>query len=245
MFFFKMSFMALTGASKFVNPVKDYSKHVGIVVLGQTPRPDVEALYNDYAPGLDPSIRGALDGLDDKAVRDLANGSQDYLLWVVLAGGRTCEIGRDRLIPLIEKKIVELSREEARFVVLMCSGDFPDFKVPIPVILPNRLVSTMALLFSHRKKIGIVIPNEGQVGSAVAGWKAKGFEVKAVVAAPNDKTALNNAAETLKDCNLDLVIMDCMGFGPKDSDKIMRISNHNTICPKTLVARVAAEMAGV
>ena len=37
---------------------------LGMIVLGQTPRPDLEAIDNAYLPGIELSIRGAFDGME-------------------------------------------------------------------------------------------------------------------------------------------------------------------------------------
>ena len=65
---------------------------LGILVLGQTPRPDIKALFAAYLPGTELIVQGALDGLATEAIDDLARRKGDYPLLVILADGTTREI---------------------------------------------------------------------------------------------------------------------------------------------------------
>lgn len=215
---------------------------LGIAVLGQTPRPDLEMIYNTYLPGIEISIRGALDGMETSDIDGMANDGGEYPLLVILAEGSTREISLYRLLPLLEKTVAALAKAGAEAAVLMCAGNFPDIKSPIPVIYPGRVVPAVVSAISGSKKIGIITPNQGQLNSAQAHWRQKGFKVKAAVASPKDPAALEAAAVDMRDSALELVVLDCMGFGPDAGRRLRQLCGRPVICPQSLVARVTAEM---
>ena len=75
-------------------------------------------------------------------------------------------------------------------------------------------------------------------------WQQKGFTVKVEVASPMDPAALEAAAAEMRDLTLELVILDCMGFGPDAGRRMKRLCGRPVICPQSLVARVTAEILG-
>jgi protein AroM len=217
---------------------------LGIIVLGQTPRSDLEAIYHAYLPGVDLHIRGALDRLETPGIDRMADDGGEYPLLVILADGTTREISLYRLLPLLEKQAAALAGAGARAAVLMCAGNFPDLNSAIPIIYPGRVVPAVVSAVSSRKRIGIITPNPGQVEPARAHWQQKGFSVKVAVASPQDPTGLEAVAEDMQDSDLELIVLDCMGFGPDDGRRMRQLCGRPVICPQSLVARVTAEMMG-
>lgn len=217
---------------------------LGIIVLGQTPRPDLEAIYNAYLPGAGLSIMGALDGMETPVIDRMDSDEGEYPLLVILADGTTREISLYRLFPLLEKKAAALAAAGAEAAVLMCAGNFPDLKSPIPIIYPGRVVPAVVSAISGSKRIGIITPNPGQLKPAQEHWRQKGFTVKAAVASPKNPAALEAVAAEMRDPNLELVILDCMGFGPEAGRRMRQLCGRPVICPQSLVARVTAEMMG-
>jgi protein AroM len=217
---------------------------LGIIVIGQTPRPDLEAIYNTYLPGIGLSIMGGLDGMKTPDIDRMANEDGEYPLLVILADGTTREISLYRLLPLLEKTVESMAVAGAEAAVLMCAGNFPDLKSPIPIIYPGRVVPAVVSAISGSKRIGIVTPNPGQIKPAQEHWRQKGFTVKVEVASPMDPAALEAAAAEMRDSTLELVVLDCMGFGPDAGRRMKRLCGRPVICPQSLVARVTAEMMG-
>ena len=217
---------------------------LGILVLGQTPRPDLEAIYNSYFPAAQLVIGGALDGTSTSDVDGLADAGGDYPLFVILSDGTTREISLYRLLPLLEHRAMELANAGAKTIVLMCAGDFPDLKSPVPIIYPGRVVPAVVSGISQTRQIGIITPNEGQVAPAKNHWQQKGFTVLVAVASPKNISELEHAAGTFSNHELDLVVLDCMGFGPEAASLFRGHCPLPVICAQSLVARVTAEFLG-
>jgi protein AroM len=218
---------------------------LGILVLGQTPRPDLEAIYTSYAPAARLVVAGALDGIPTGEIDALADAGGDYPLFVILADGTTREISLYRLLPFLEQRATQLAAAGAKTSVLMCAGDFPDLQSPVPIIYPGRVVPAVVSGISRSRNIGIITPNAGQAGPARQHWQQKGFTVLVAVASPKNHHELDRAAETFKDQDLDLVVLDCMGFGPESARLFRQTCPVPVVCAQSLVARVTAELMGL
>jgi protein AroM len=218
---------------------------VGILTIGQSPRPDFERVFGQHLPNARLVVRGALDGLSTATIDAMAAAGGDYPLFIILREGTTREISLRRIKPLLDERARELAADGATVMALMCAGNFPELESPIPVLYPSRLLSAVARGVCRGSRIGIVLPNAGQVGVAVAHWREKGFEATAAVASPTDPAALPAAAKALADPSLELIVLDCMGFPPEDAQRLRALTGRPVLCPQGIVPRIMAEMLGV
>ena len=218
---------------------------VGILTIGQTPRPDLEAVFRRHLAGVGLLVRGALDGVSAEAIDAMAAAGGEYPLFTVLADGTTREISLHRLKPLLDQRAQEVAAAGASVAALMCAGNFPDLASPIPVLYPSRVLSAMVRGVCRGNKIGIVLPNAGQVGVAITHWRETGFEAKAAVASPKEPGALIEAAKALANPELELIVLDCMGFPPEEARRMRALCGRPVLCPQGILPRIMAEMLGV
>jgi protein AroM len=217
---------------------------LGILLLGQTPRPDIEKLFTAYLPGTELVTQGALDGFATDAIEDFARQKGDYPLLVILSDGTTREISMGLLVPRLSAAARHFEVCGVSAAVLFCAGDFPDLDCRLPVIYPGRIVPAIVNGISRTRRIGIITPNPGQRDPARRHWEAKNFTVTVVVASPKDPEALEKAAAQLQDPGLELVVLDCMGFAPQAARRLRELTRRPVICTQSLVARTAAELIG-
>jgi protein AroM len=149
------------------------------------------------------------------------------------------------LKPLLDQRAQEVAMDGASVTALMCAGNFPDLTSPIPVLYPSRLLSGVARAVCRENRIGIVLPNAGQVGAAVAHWREQGFDPTPAVASPKEPAALPKAAKALADPDLELIVMDCMGFPPDEARRMRMFCGRPVLCPQGILPRIMAEMLGV
>jgi protein AroM len=218
---------------------------VGILTIGQTPRPDLEAVFRRHLPGVELIVRGALDGMSRQAIETLAAAGGEYPLFTILRDGSTREISLYRLKPLLDDCAQEVATQGAAVSALMCAGNFPELSSPIPVLYPSRVLAAVVRGVCRGNKIGIVLPNAGQVEVAVAHWREKGFDATPAVASPKDPAALPEAAKALADPNLELIVLDCMGFPPEEAKRLRALCGRPVLCPQGILSRIMAEMLGV
>lgn len=217
---------------------------LGILVLGQTPRPDIEKRFAAYLPGTELIVQGALDGLATDAIDDLSRQKGEYPLLVILADGSTREISMGLLVPRLSAAARHFETCGISAAILFCAGDFPDLDCHLPVIYPGRIVPALVGGISRTRRIGIITPNPGQLDPARRHWEAKKFTVTVAVASPKDPAGLEKAAAQLQDPALEMVVLDCMGFAPQAAGRLKELTQRPVICSQSLVARAAAEIIG-
>lgn len=214
---------------------------LGVVTIGQTPRPDLEALFAAAAPGADVRVAGALDDCPSAEIDALAVDGP-YPLLVRLADGRTREIPRDRLLPGITAAAMRLTDAGASVVVLSCAGAFPPLTCAVPLLVPGRIVPAVVRSVAGSGRVGIVTPNAAQRPFAEAKWRADGFEVAVVHAAPGRHDELDAAAVALAAAEVDLVVLDCMGHDEAFRAAMARVSGLPTLAVQGLVADIAGAL---
>ena len=218
---------------------------LGLVTIGQTPRPDLEAEFRRHAPDADVRTVGALDGLTNDEIASLRAGPADYPLLTRLADGSMAIVDRTRLVPHIERALAELHDRGARLTVLLCAGGFPDLRSRVPVLVPGRLLPGLVRAVTARGPIGIVTPTESQVDEAREKWRADGFDVRVTFASPFDEQEIDRAAADMREPSLRLVVLDCMGHNPDYRRVFAARTGHPVMLAQSAVARIAAEMLEV
>lgn len=214
---------------------------LGIVTIGQTPRPDLEAAFAAAAPHADLRVAGALDGLAPAEVAALAVPGP-YPLLVRLAGGRTTEIPRGVLAPLVTRAAEALASAGASVVVVACAGGFPAIACAVPVLLPGRLVPAAVRAMARGARVGIVTPNAAQIPFAEAKWRDDGFDVTVCSASPARRDELEAAAATMRHHDVALVVLDCMGHDEASRAEFERLAGRPTLAAQVLTAEIASAL---
>ncbi len=215
---------------------------LGLVTIGQTPRPDLDAAFRAHTPDAELRMVGALDGLSRDRVRDLEGAPGGYPLLCRLADGTGVEIPLMALAPRVEAALHRVTAEGAGLAVVLCAGGFPEVECQIPVLWPGKIVPAVVGAISRTRRIGVVTPVAGQIPAARAKWEADGFEVRVTSASPFHHDEIAPAAEALADPRLELIVLDCMGHSTGYREEFARRSRHAVLLAQSLVARVAGEL---
>jgi protein AroM len=214
---------------------------LGIVTIGQTPRPDLAATFAAAAPRADVRVAGALDGLTAGALAVLA-APGPYPLLVRLASGGTAEIPRDVLVPYVARAAEALAAGGATVVVIACAGEFPDVPCAVPVLVPGRVVPAAVRALAVGARLGIVTPNAAQAPFAERKWRDDGFDVAVTHASPVDHDDLARAAAAMREAGVALVVLDCMGHDDAYRTDFARLSGLPVVAAQSLVAAVAGAL---
>lgn len=147
-------------------------ERIGLLLIGQTPRPDLTAPLDHLAGAYDLLVRGALDALSESDLPTSDKGT--YPLVTRLRDGRIVTVDEQYLTPLLQATINTLEQEAAMAILLLCAGPFPVLQSTRPLIRPFQLaarsLTTMGL--SH---ISVIVPTDDQVAPSVRKWTDAGF----------------------------------------------------------------------
>jgi protein AroM len=215
---------------------------LGLVTIGQTPRPDFEAVFARHAPLAEIRVAGALDGLRDVEIAALTEENDPYPLLVRLASGRTAEVPLVRIVPRVEACARLFAQQGARLVVVLCAGDFPDFECGVPLLIPGRLLPAAVQALYPGRPVGVVTPIAGQAKAAQAKWARDGFRTVVTWASPTRHDEIAAAADQVRSAELACVVLDCMGHDEAYRQEFARRCGRPVLSAQSLVARAAGRI---
>lgn len=224
---------------------------VGILTIGQSPRPD--GLAEEVGAALGPSIaaieRGALDDLEWSTVKALEPKQGDYWLVTRLRDGREVRVAEHQIVPLLEKQIRQLEEsDQVTATLLLCTGDFPELRKAsrTPLLTPHAALFGAVLGMAGGGKIASMTPIPEQAEQAKLSWKKSGAEDVAIVVAdpyaPSAMTDVATAAQEAKDLGAEILFLNCFGYSLRMSAIARTRFPGPVVLARTLAGRLMAEM---
>ncbi len=217
---------------------------VGLLTIGQSPRSDItrdiEPILKDA--GVEYIECGALDNLSREEIEALKpNSPNDYILVTKLLDGSEVKLSRAKIIPLLQQCITKLE-DQVNLIGILCTGEFPELKSKKLLIEPSILLSKIVEAISPSSSLTIMIPSADQAQIVRYKWKIN--DPNKIISISPYTSTLSDFKEKLKKVKADqLVVMDCMGYSMEMKRLVASILERPVILPRTLFARVLAEMA--
>lgn len=186
---------------------------------------------------------GALDGLSETVRKPLEPGEGDITLVSRLHNGRSVKVSEEAILPLLQEKIRTLEAAGTKATILACTGSFPPFDSRYPLLYPDRVLYHFISGVLPKGKLGIIVPLPEQIDQTRHKWKKSGLDLAVAAASPYDEEAdFEKAAAVLKEENVDIIVLDCMGYSEEMRDRVKRIADSPVALSRSVVARAAAEL---
>lgn len=222
-------------------------KKIGIITIGQSPRPDI---VNDMAPFFGKGVkiieRGVLDRLTHEEVNNLSPDQAMLPLCTRMADGAEVIIAKEKILPRIQRLTHELNTQNVSLILILCVSSFPQFESKALLVYPKRIVDRCVEgLIDRSHRLGLVIPVPEQKEWAQTSFSSMTPFIYVSTASPyGDKHRLPDAAKALNKAHCDLIVMYCMGF-TQDSSKVVRtLTGRPVILASSIVARTIGELLG-
>ncbi|BDB24645.1 hypothetical protein Tamer19_18380 [Cupriavidus sp. TA19] len=216
---------------------------VAFVTIGQAPRTDVvPQMLADLGLPVAAEEFGILDDLDADQIAALAPARDEYRFASRLRDGSQAVMGK----PVAEAMLARLmaSLDDGRFdaLVPLCTGTaLPPMRTL--VIEPQQVVDHLTVALAQGcKRLGIVLPLEGQVGSFHL-IEPVSCELRVTHASPYTDTGTGRfaqAGEALRGC--DLVVMHCMGYTEAMRAEVARHARAPVLLSNRMVARLLGQV---
>lgn len=219
-------------------------KKIGILTIGQSPRPDVvgeflRVLGNDY----EIIEKGALDDYSIEELRERKVSSGERILVTKLRDGLEIKISHDFVISNLQKCVDYLEGQNIEITLLLCTGKFPEFKSNHLVIQPSEIVRGTVAASLRSGKLAVVVPASEQIPKVKSNAFGKDIEVYYDAASPYGlMDEIKGLADRIAKENVDLVFLDCMGFTHDMKQMVKEITKKPVILSNALVARVIQEL---
>lgn len=207
-----------------------------VFVIGQAPRPDVEAEISAAVPGLAIRMQGALDGLTRAELGTLAPKDGADTLFTVLPSGEAITVSKAAVTQRLREKLAALSGP----VLLACTGSFAGLPARPGLVQPSEVLNALAGALLPRGRLGLFLPLAEQA-EALGGARAReGLSVTTVALRPqSDDAARLAAAQRMASAQPELVLLDCMSYSRRDKAVLSTVLS----CPILLSISVAARAA--
>jgi protein AroM len=217
------------------------SSTVGLVTIGQSPRPDIRPAYESI---LGPAIRlieaGVLDGLDAAEVRRLRPGDDDTPL-VTLFDADEVRIGKRSVTPLLQQAINRVIADGAEIVVVLCTGHFEGLRADVPLIEPDRVLDGFMRAIQPTGKLGVIMPDDGQETMMRQKWH--GYDLTLATASPyQPPRTWEDVIARFTAERVEGIVLDCMGFGPPAEAYFGSRTGIPVLCAQTATAHLVRDL---
>jgi len=218
---------------------------IGAITVGQSPRTDVTAdimgIFNGKAELVE---RGGLDGLTREQIAGFRPVEGDYVLVSRMNDGTSVTFAERHIIPRLQKAVNELEEQGAAFIMMFCTGKFPDtLKARVPLIYPCEILDRIVPLLTAGSSITVVTPSPLQIAQSEKKWSEIVDNVHVVSGSPyGEWEELEKTAQLIRDTEADLIILDCIGYTQEMKRLFARVTKKPVILPRTLLARLVSEL---
>jgi protein AroM len=220
---------------------------VGTLTIGQSPRIDViPAIRNVLGPDVEIVEKGALDGLSLKEVREFRPRPNEYVLVTRMRDGTEVLVAEERIVERMKQCIFEFQTEPVEVIILLCTGEFPEIESGKILLRPDRIMLNVVKSLLDTGKLGVVVPSPDQIPIFKRKWEEANREVVVDAVSPytGSSEELREKANKIKTSDVDLVVLDCIGFNQEIQALFRETTGKPVLLPTTLVARIAGEMLG-
>lgn len=218
---------------------------IGFVTIGQSPRPDIiPELTQNLPANLEAIEAGALDDLTRDEIAKLAPKKGDYTLVTRMRDGSDVTVARQRIAPLVQKRVDKMSHDGAVAVALLCTGEFPALESKIPLLEPDHLLDGVVPGIMRKGSLGVMVPSSDQLIQVKKRWSKLGFRPQVEAANPyRDLSEVENAAARLARANPSLIVMDCMGYSMKMKEIVRERTQKPIVLARSILMKIIAELA--
>ena len=215
---------------------------IGMITIGQSPRNDVIAEIREILGQVEIVERGCLDGWTNEQIGSLKPEEREPFLVTLLRDGSSVQVSKEKTVQLLQKCIKELENEDVISIVLLCTGDFSDLESKKLLIAPGKLIRGLVeAMLTTEEKLGVIVPCSEQIGQTQKKWGHLNPVVE--VASPYENSRkIQDAAKRLRAENVDLTVLDCIGYTRQMKQAVREITGKPVILARFLLARVLREL---
>ncbi|MFN6954451.1 MAG: AroM family protein [Acetobacteraceae bacterium] len=207
-----------------------------VLVIGQSPRPDVEAELVAAVPGLRVALHGALDGWTREEIAAIPPEYDADALFSILPSSEKVVISKKA----VTARFAEMLRDARGPTLIACTGAFHGLPERPDIVFPSAVLNGLASALLRRGRLGVFIPLAEQAETLSAERTLPGVEVVSVVLRPgSDDAARRDAAARMAALKPDLAILDCFSYTRADK----RAADAALSCPTLLSVAVGARAA--
>jgi protein AroM len=219
-------------------------RRMGVVVIGQSPRPSMEAeIATVLSSGTSIELRGALDGMSRAEIDAIPPVDGADALFTLLPNGDNVRISKKAVEGRANAQLARFRQEGIDVAMLACTGKFPNLAPEGLVILPSAVLHRLVEAVLPKGRLGVFSPLPEQTALIAKKWQREGVEVVGVTLQPgSDDATVDAAARAMASSQPDLVVLDCMSYTSANKARVRQIYAGPVILSIAAAARVVEEL---
>lgn len=220
-------------------------KKVAALTIGQSPRVDLVPEIKKYLNDVEIVEYGILDPYTYEEAEAILKPSQgDNVLVSRMRDGRQIKMKEQLVYGLVQDCINKIEGEGISTIFLMCTGKFPEFEHKGLFLEPFSLIHSMVNNITNGK-IGVIVPDTSQVLQSIKYWNESGNDIVIKAASPykNFDKEVEKIALELKEEDVPLIVMDCMGYSLSMKEKVKELTGKPVLLPRVIMTKLLEELS--
>ncbi len=221
-------------------------KRIGMITIGQAPRPDVAPIVEKYLAGRAELVQaGVLDGMTKQEVEErLSPGPGEYVLTSRMVNGDAAVMSREKIQPILQRKIEDMENSGIQTILLLCTGVFPGLSAKKAFLIePDHVIPPTVAAMVKGSRLGVLVPLVEQKEALKDKYHPHGLFPVFAAASPykNDVESFREACAELKE-KADIVLLDCMGYTEEARELVSDLTGLPVILSNAMMAKLVSEM---
>ncbi len=186
-------------------------KHIGALLIGQSPRPDLVDPLHELLPDFEIIQAGALDDLTPEDLPDVSESS--YPLGTRMANGQSVLIDESFLASRLQAALVELEAKGVVAAILLCAGTFAKLVGTVPLFKPFD-VGLGVLQVLNFRNVGLISPIAAQAEPIRKRWQQAGMQTMfwAADLTQPDASLYDRLTAQIRKKRLQCIVLDYVGY---------------------------------
>lgn len=217
-------------------------RKLGVLVVGQSPRPEVERELNRIVTDVCLDLRGCLDGLSRADIDALQPRDGDTALFTRLSNGDGVRLSKNQVVHHGGAQLDALEQAGARFVIVLCTGDFVEWQ-DRRILFPSTIMRNFVFGLLPRGHIGVLSPLEAQIPATKTRWADDNHTVSTIALSPNASIEeARQVGQEMRKLAPDLIVLDCVSYTRETKKAVCGTAGIPGVLAITAIARCAAEV---
>lgn len=217
-------------------------KSIGLLVMGQSPRPEINDQFRQLLPDVKIIQRGCLDGLSKSAIAALAPRSDEEMLFTRLPDGTGVKLSKAAVIEHGEKQLDALEDAGTALTIVLCTGDFPMWRNR-KVLMPSEVLRYFTKAAHPEGHIAVLSPLPSQTTAAEARWRKLGYQTTNIALSPNtSEQEARDIGSQLAGAKAEIIVFDCASYTQTTKRVVCQAAGKPGILALSSIARTAAEL---
>lgn len=217
-------------------------KKLGALVVGQSPRPEVERELKRIVADVSLDLRGCLDGLSRTEIDALQPQEGDAVLFTRLSNGDGVRLSKNEVVRHGGAQLGALERAGANLVIVLCTGEFPAWENR-RVLFPSAIMRNFVSGLLPKGHIGVLAPLKAQISATKTRWTDENHTVSTIALSPNASfDEAEQAGQKMRELAPDLIVLDCVSYTREIKNAVCGTADKPGVLAITTIARCAAEL---